>query len=393
MNGIKKALNNIVENRIGDSRSSPRSIICSIWTGLGIDEFGSVFKVPGYDKIDRVVWVAPKDRMNAYIEGRWNPSGINAELSYLRSFISSGSNDSYAEEAAQRPRATKIPYVPEPSGSSVGSGVKDKISNQRLDTPLLMELAFFRTEVFRVELAPIEGLGFDRAAPGGYVDPALTEVIVDLNQSGIPDSKNARLLMHPSVDRRLQTRVPSGAGISEKTYRSRLSRIGIKGIKGRIGESTGRFNEMYNASCLDEKYEIAKAGDVWFEGVRSSITNGIVEFWVDDIGMGPMQRVGRNSVVQASARYYRETSAGQQRYATERDNPVSPHLASTAITPVKTYITDWFGDPSIYLGVLNAVMQLSAGLDENESSYKEKYYDLGAFDFDKIYNQYEGQTI
>lgn len=390
MNGLKQALNSLVENRVGDSRSSARSATCVIWTGLGLDDSNNIYRVPGYNKLTRTVWVALKDRFNAFRDGSWNPSQLNREMAYLNNILYKDNKSAVDGELQERSNIDPVVSV-DNINDQVG---QRSIPRDKIDVPLLRELAFFRLEVQEVELAPMEGLGYDKAAPGGYVDPIFTEVIVNLNQSGNIETKNAHLSMSPRIDRSIQLRVPHGAGVAESLYRNNLFSVRVGGIRERIRRTNNSFQEMYSPTCTRSEPQIAKAGDVWFEGVRSSITNGIVEFWVDDIGMGPMQRIGRNVVIQASARYHRDTAAAEQRYATERDNPASAYLASTAITPIPTYIKDWFGDPSLYLGLMNAIIQLSAGFDSlGGNNYKEKFYDLGAFDFDKIYNKYEGQSL
>lgn len=397
---LKREFENIVENRQGDGRHAPSTVRGVIYTGLMYFDDGSVARCPGYLKDQRVVWVAIKDRWNAYKEGRWRPEAANEVARRLKKTLASSNPELLQQERDIRDPQVTVEWI-NPSEKVEGDlNVGQPIGPKKRPevTTVWTELAFYELEVMIVELAPNEGVGLDRAAPGGVINPDLCEVELSMN-GGKVESTNVRLVRPARIDPISQMRVPIGAGETVGQYRYRiLNRIGPNpgpNPGSRINVGFNQLESMYTAGCNFYEPELALDGDVWIEGVRSSLTRGIYETWTDDLRMGPMLRVSRQNVQEAASRYLRHTAAGEQRYATERDHPASAEIASTAITPIKVYIDDWFGDPTLYIGLGNFLMQLASGLDDNGDSYsyEKVYYDKGATDYGKLYNAYEGAQI
>jgi len=394
MTGIRTELDNMMSNRQGDGRSASSSVRMIIWTGLYLDSSKEIKKSKGYDKETRTVMVAPKDRFNAFIQKRWRPEAIDPVITKLkRSLNIEGGKGSEKEILERTP--SSFAGVGEPSIGPI-EAPKNSTTFEAPAIDLWMELAFFDIEVTTVELAPNEGLGLDRAAPGGIVDPRYCEIEVPLTMGGKIMTVNARLVRNGNIDPSNQLRTPRGGGEPLREYRRKRSlATTINGTNARITQNLQNFNSKYSGSCNSQQSEIQLDGDVWLEGIRTSLTRGIYEVWTDDIRMGPMLRISRQKVQEASARYTRMTAAAQVRYATQRDHPAGGDIASTAISPIKIYIDDWFGDPGLYTGLANFLMQIATSLDNNGNKvdYNKTYYDAGVTDYSKIYNKYDGVKI
>lgn len=397
---LKQEIEAIVGNRVGDSKHQPNTVRCVIWTGLMFDISGAVYNCPGYLKDERAVYVCLKDRFVALRSNRWKPSNLNQVVEQLKKKLGSSKDGIINKEISKRTSEVsgelKQAKTAIPPDQSVGKITSKDSTIDRAISNLWIDLAFFDLEVFKVDLAPNEGIGLDRAAPGGIVSNEFCEVMVTLNSSKFEVS-NARLVRSPNIDPITEVRVPTGAGENIIKYRERrrlnIPIADVAGGRVRISRGLKSFNSLYSHyGCPVSDIQISKDGDVWVEGVRSSLSRGLYEVWTDDINMGPMLRISRQKVHESAARYYRDVQAAQQRYAGERDNPLSSMMASTSITPIRVYIEDWFGDPSFYVGLANFLMALSSGL-EDKDKYKKVYYDLGTFDYGRIYNRYDGVTV
>lgn len=401
MSGLSRDLLNLVENRQGDGRAASTDMRAVIWTGLRANPDRSISKCEGYNKIDRTVYVAPKDRFNAFLAGKWRPEQVTPTINRLKETLGVNESEKVKDELELRHKTTDfiqprfigpdLPPEEEHIAKSIGWRSEPKNS-------LWIELAFFELEVFLVELAPNEGIGLDRAAPGGIVDPLYCELDIPLTTGGRAITTNARLVRRNSIDPSTEVRVPRGGGETHQKYRNKRTHATQEfqeaGLSWRIKRNVQNFQSMYVNKCAIEDPEIQLDGDVWVEGIRSSISRGLYEVWTDDLRMGPMLRISREKVQEAAARYTRMTAAGEQRYSTERDHPASADIASTAISPVKVYIEDWFGDPNFYLGLANYLMELGAGASGgNKVDYRKSYYDAGTIDYGKIYNKYEGVEV
>lgn len=171
----------------------------------------------------------------------------------------------------------------------------------------------------------------------------------------------------------------------------------IDGVKGayvaRIGRTASILSNSYGA-CEQAEPQIQRPGDVWIEGVRTSLSAGIYELWVDDILGGPMESRNRLRVNEAAARYYKDIDPTEQRYASHRVNPLASILPSNAITPVQTYVYDWFGDPNLYIGLLAVIAAILTGIeDDSINEYNKRYIDQGEFDYNQLYTKYDGVEI
>jgi hypothetical protein len=349
---------------------------------------------PGYDKSKRVVWVCLKDRYHAFINNKWNPEQMTSTIRLLAGRLFGNIHS--------KQEATNINSLDE----KMEQAIKDRKQEQKSffteeRMPFWKELAFYSIEVKKVTLAPGEGLGSNFGGASGVIDPGFYEVEVDISQDGEIRPEGVRVLRNPDIDPIYETVVPRGAGQSVQEYRNNLSLSaslypGSSAKSAQIRRHAQSNANFYNSECLTSKdSQIAWDGDAWYGGLMSSIRRGVYEFWTDDLGMGPMKAASRRQVTEAMARYQRNTASAEQRYATERDNPNANTFASTAITPVKTYIEDWFGDPGFYIGLANFLMQIASGFDDpdDKNEYNKRYFDQGVTDYSRIYNKYEGIDI
>lgn len=391
MDPIKRSIDDIVKNKTTDK--FPSLVRCEIWTGVMHDN-GSIKQCPGYIKEQRIVYVCLKDRLKAFYENKYNNSLLKS-IGYGIEHLIGANEIEFSKDNEKAIRLGESSFeLKTLQENDIAKNVKENYAPK--DT-LIKELAFFDLEVLQAELSPNEGIGLDRAAPGGIVDPKYCDVIVPCDQDGSLHLRNARLIRKIQIDPILESTVPKGGGEPLHKIVNRRDFGFTKNTldpKYRIEKARSSINSMYNLGCYIKDPDLSLDGDVWVEGIRSSISNGIYEVWVDDVGLGPMLRTSRQKVEEATARYIRKVQAGQMRYATQRDNPLAAYLPSTAITPIQTYINDWFGDPSLYAGIASFLMQLASGLeDKNNTSYKKIYYNLGTLDYGRMYDKLNGQQI
>lgn len=153
------------------------------------------------------------------------------------------------------------------------------------------------------------------------------------------------------------------------------------------------YNSFYGGNCNPQEIEVSLDGDIWFEGLRSSLSNGIYEIWIDDIGAGAMKSLNRRTVFEANARYTKDIDPTEQRFSSTRVHPGADIFASNAITPIKTYVVDFFSDPNTYVGMINVIMALTRSAGGSSVEYEEEFIDQGSLDLGALYNKFEGLEI
>jgi len=165
-----------------------------------------------------------------------------------------------------------------------------------------------------------------------------------------------------------------------------------KNIRGKIQYNYGHFEDQYNSGCQSGEDTLYEDGDVWYGGLRSSLANGIYEQWIDNIG-GPMISASRRKVQEAASRYYKDIDPTELRYRDYRVNPQSKTTTSTAITPVKHYIYDWYEDPKLYIGIVAALLSFLKGSPSSDYDYQYTFIDKGVLDYDKLFRPIQGNII
>ena len=403
MKSLRNTLLDVVDNRIGDSRSSSSTIRCIIYTGLMYDrETSAIIQCPGYLKEQAGVWVCPKTEWTQFSKGEWARDRIEDLIADVKAVVGVSDGDSVLDELRARNSPSVVHAIEDlrtsapidESDTELGvSKILKKDDQRQLLNPMWEQLAFYDERVVYVELKS----GEENRIPGKDIRPGTCEVVVRINASGRIELTGAELMLQPALSRLALNACVKGGGYDPEDQGNVLvaKRTAGTSNKVKIQRSAQALDSMYASNKPATPFDIALDGDVWHEGVRSSIGHGLFEVWVDNANMGPMLKISRQAVQQAAARYTRNVSAGEMRYATERDHPASAHLASTAVTPVRVYIDDWFGDPNFYIGAINALMTIISGFDDEGSSsnHHEKYVDLGAFDYGRIYNTHEGVSI
>jgi hypothetical protein len=242
------------------------------------------------------------------------------------------------------------------------------------------------------------------ALKDGYVNPSLHDVVaVVKDQSTLSiDTNNVDIILKNNIDRRNVDYVPKGGGRASGRYNPnnlyfKVNRNSSNNrgpfISARINSAKSMLNNIDQSdNCYIKDRDEPLEGDIWYNGVRSSISNGIYEVWVDDIGGGPMVRASRQAVYEAAARYKKNISPTSERYAGYRTSPMANKVASNAITPVKVYVENWWEDPQLYAGIIAVLFALMQTLDEKQDSFEfsKKFIDAGAFDYDKMYKPMQG---
>jgi len=382
------------------ARVSKGQIRLGIWGGLGVNKnTGDIFVCPS-DGANMKIYAAKKSALKQWRDGTYQFSyedlvvamkimGINATNS---SGSTSVNNFNFTKEAkSETPSSDRTPQIfSQTNRSTIIGGNKS----------LINEVAFFIKEVYLCGINPISRMAFR----DGIVDPRLHEVSANIvDQSNITfDTISVDIVLKRSVDPKTLNYVPKGGGRAARRFNPgdlsfRISGTGPEGPGSAISaRMTNAGNFISNSDQSDDCYikdrDEPLQGDIWYNGIRSSITNGIYQVWVDDIGGGPMVSASRQSVYEAAARYKKNISPTSERYAGYRTNPAANKLASNAITPVKIYVENWWEDPQLYAGIISVLFALMQTLDEKQDSFEfsEKFIDAGAFDYDKMYKPMEG---
>jgi hypothetical protein len=279
--------------------------------------------------------------------------------------------------------------------------VRTRASIINSNEALIKELTFFLNEVSYCSINPASKLNYR----DGIVLPNIHEIQVDvidpINRSF--DTRSVNIVLKTTANPADIYTVPKGGGISpnefdydELGFNFNINTEGIKGghnLSARISKANEFISKQNEYDhCFIRDKERPRIGDVWYNGLRSSISNGIYELWADDIGAGPMLRASRTSVQEAAARYKKDINPINQRYATTRVNPMADKFASNSITPVKMYIDNWWEDPQVYAGIIAALFALMRSTGDNRDSFEfsQDFIDAGAFDYDKMYKPLNG---
>lgn len=410
MEGIKEAIKQQFENRPYDGSHAPGVVTLRIWDGPGIDINGRVFQCRGYYKDKHIVYACLKDRYIALTKNKYHFT--QSDLSNVERLLFGQNSDSYIKEVMNRSSNSSTSTTAGLSTAlSVAGGIGTVIGtviNPEATVPayratkakLIQLIAFYLKEVVVCSVDSLHGTGIDKLSTGGTVKPDLVEIKATISGSGLIDPVGVQFTPGPAFPQLAHRTVPFGGGEPISKYRSRsiytyIDQGPLGQTQAKIRRNYNNINELYGIRCLFNEPNLAKDGDVWIEGIRSSVSNGIYETWVDDIGGGALLRASRRFVKHAASRYFWNIDPTEKRYATTRENPLSDMQHSNCITPVQTYIDDWFGDPNLYAGIINAILTLLSGFDTDDINveYKKKFIDLGVFDYDKLQRRLEGSVV
>lgn len=358
------------------SRISRPTTNLSIWGGLGINrEDGSIFtcKTSGEGN---VIYGVNKNAYKSWRDG------------------------TYTFDRADLDHTVELLGFNQPNSGSIMSK-QTKTGLVSRSQPLIRELTFFTKEAYLCNIDPSSRLAFR----DGAIVPTIHEIQVEVidNVSRILKTTSAQIVLNNTVDPEEIYTVPKGGGISSKSFdvdslnfKFEPNTAGVKGaynLKARIENAYSFMNKQENVNhCEITERDRPRVGDVWFNGLRTSIGNGIYELWADDIGAGPMLAASRNAVNEAAARYRKMINPINQRYATTRVNPMADKYPSNSITPVKMYVENWWEDSQLYAGIIAALFALmrSTGDARDSFEFSEDFIDAGAFDYDKLYKPLQG---
>lgn len=380
------------------ARVNKSQIRLEIWGGLGVDRnSGTIFTCPTSGTTNKI-YAVKKTALDQWRKGNYKSSydelvntariiGITNETAFgLRN--TSYFNESLVSTNPTSPSFRPVPpYISRPTAINANKG-------------LLNELTFFLKEVHLCTINPLTRM----ALKDGYVNPSLHDVVaVVKDQSTLSiDTNNVDIILKNNIDRRNVDYVPKGGGRASGRYNPnnlyfKVNRNSSNNrgpfISARINSAKSMLNNIDQSdNCYIKDRDEPLEGDIWYNGVRSSISNGIYEVWVDDMGGGPMVRASRQSVYEAAARYKKNISPTSERYAGYRTSPMANKVASNAITPVKVYVENWWEDPQLYAGIIAVLFALMQTLDEKQDSFEfsKKFIDAGAFDYDKMYKPMQG---
>lgn len=373
MEPIKKIVEETIKHSASTDAKTSGCVRMSIWTGPCMNKVsGTIYQSKGYYKETHTVLAVPKTKLNAFFENRFylNPDDIKQTG---RRLATGNIVNEYLNRIFKRAKEEKPVNV-----------------NKAEQTKLIRLLTFFNTEVYECSVIP----GGTNFLPDGIPDPLIHDVEANLLIDGKIDYKNVRFVHSPYVRRETINTVPIGGGIKLRETQAHSVRFNPGNNYYDQSRSAGLYTQSQYANpfCFLYDRDISRDGDLWFAGLKSSIGNGIIELWADDIGGGPMLRASRQSVYEAAARYYKDINPTNLRYNGYRVNPMAAILPSNSVTPVKTYIEDIFGDPTFYAGIFAALNQLLGTLD-TDSKNLYKYIDEGSFDYNALYNNKLGQEI
>lgn len=382
------------------ARVNKSQIRLEIWGGLGVDaNTGSIFTCPTSGTTNKI-YAVKKTALDQWRKGNYQFSydelvntskilGIT-DTTAFGAGTNSYFNDSVGTNRGDNPVGKPIPpYISRPTIIGRNKG-------------LLNELTFFLKEVHLCTINPLSRM----ALKDGYVNPSLHDVVAIVkDQTTISvDTNNVNIILKNNIDRRNIDYVPKGGGRSSGRYNPNNLYFRVNtndssnrapSISARMRDAKSLLNNIDQSdSCYIKDRDEPLEGDIWYNGIRSSISNGIYEVWVDDIGGGPMVRSSRQAVYEAAARYKKNISPTSERYAGYRTSPMANKVASNAITPVKMYVENWWEDPQLYAGIIAVLFALMQTLNEKQDSFEfsKKFIDAGAFDYDKMYRPMEGMN-
>lgn len=382
MESIKQLVDDAIKNHAGVESKTEGKVRMSIWTGPCMDKVtGKVYQSKGYYKDTHSVFAVPKYKFNAFLEDRYylRPDELRETAAKI---LVSNTITEYLN------RVFKPKSVDKPDDKEVVG--KPYITNKGQDKKLVRLLTFFNKEVFNCTVIP----GGTSFLPGGVPDPRLHDVEANVLNDGVIDYRNVSFIHSPYVKRETINVVPRGGGVKLRETQAHSLTFNPGEAQHDSSRNAGLFtqDQYANPYCFLYDKDVSIDGDLWFEGLKTSLSRGIYEVWTDDIGAGPMLRASRSSVYEAAARYYKDINPTNLRYNGYRVNPAATILSSNAVTPVKTYVEDILGDPTFYAGIFAVLNQLLAGFN-NDSDNVNKYIDLGSFDYNTLYNNKLGAQI
>jgi hypothetical protein len=383
------------------SRVIKSRITLDIWTGLGIDRnTGNIFACPTNGK-NLKIYAVKKTAMSQWREGKYQFSYESLVGAYKIMGLSGTS--SFGAKEINMFNQSSEKEGPNPSDSKAEPGTSTRANIIYANKSLIHELAFFLNEVYLCTINPVSKMGLR----DGFVNPVVHEVsatVLDQNTLSL-DTKSVDVVYKANVDMTKIEQVPKGGGRSSKRrfdprnlyFKVNKSDNKNSGptIGARINHAKTFVHQMDESDdCHIKERDEPLDGDVWYNGVRTSISNGLYEVWVDDIGGGPMYRASRQTVQEAAARYKKNISPTSERYSGYEVNKMAKHVSSNAITPVKIYVESWWEDPQLYAGIIAVLFTLMQSLDEKQDSFEfsERFIDAGAFDYDKMYRPMEGMN-
>jgi hypothetical protein len=418
MEGLRQSFKNLQDNRVGASLSRPTTIRYSIWTGPLLTNDTTIVQSQGYDKVEHTVYGCSKSAYRLFIRGKYQLDP--AILERLKDKI--GNQGQFEALIEKQQRSTQQDYTTSAGRDGLQQSNYEQIIEEiegrevvgRTDfgkhTPsmLIYQLAFAQKEVYKMGVHWSQARGHSFHATHGIVDPLLYEIELEVNSNGVPDHKSVFIVPTNVMPDVSANRVPVGGGvpisdIDKHRISSTIDRpnIGIsskdmgKNIGATIKRGSNIYNSFYNGDSLYGSPETIDDGDLWYGGIRTSMARGIYEVWVDDLGIGPIIRRSRQAVKESSARYYKDIDPTEQRFGNHRVNPLASTFASTSVTPVKTYVYDWFDDVQFYAGLVLGLFAFLRGADEDDIdyNYQEKFVDYGVFDYQKFFRPIEGTEI
>lgn len=373
---INKLIEDSYKNYNGPENRRPSKLTMTIWTGPMMDNSNNtIYQSKGYYKDSHMVLCCSKSSFKQLNNNTYNfrPEDIR-ETQALISKYTIKDFDSLKKNSS-------------PLNENEHEGISIEQSN---NSALIELLTFSLNEVYGCYLAPNALYNI----AGGVLDPALYEIEINLDSEGSISAKNAMVIHSPYIKRETIHNVPRGGGQKISEYRNNIVSYNYSNeitdkTRGAVSLTNNQFG---NPFCFAFEPDLAFDGDVWFEGLKMSITNGIYELWCDDIGGGPLLKASRKSVSQAASRYYMDINPVNLRYNGYRVNPLSTRFSSNAITPVKHYIEDIFGDPTFYAGIIQVLTNVLSGIKGKNSNFI-KNLKLNDIDYESFYKDKLGQEI
>lgn len=395
MHGIKQMIKESSVNRT----PIPGALRMRIWTGPSVDSQKRIFISKGYYKDTHTVYAVSKVKYQMLMAGNFHFEPETLE--YARSIFKQNGMNVFNEikrRAGIGATEPKRSLRDSKRNEFIGTSSKTKQAEHPEITRLIQLIAFFTHEVTlcTVDQYSINSLKEEPNA-------SMHEVLATMRSDGEIDYKNVSIVYSSTFPRALINRVPTGGGETQDQMGARNVSVFTESVTvpGRGDETVARMkraavihSSLYNKrECPLDSVNYPIDGDFWYGGIRSSISRGVYEVWADDLGGGPLVRRSRNSVYESAARYYKDINPTNQFYNGYRVNPLSTYVPSNAITPVKTYIEDWFGDPNIYAGIISALITLMSSSGDSKSVYDKRFLNAGTIDMGRIYNKYDGVEI
>jgi len=401
MHSFEEEIKNTIKNTEGVTSSFIGWKNMRIWTGpLYNYEMGKVRISKGYNQTTHTCYATDKKLYQMFVSGQWTPQPMELELARKAIFTSPE-----AREALNK-RVTDARQARVKAGEKIGQNNDE--NKVKTEEGLVNLIAYSMSHVYNisVSLEFLKGKNIDILMSGGVVDPSLFEIAVQTDPEGKINPRNAQIVPNDMLPREFLSQVPWSAGVALADTVGSEPQLGMADSSASSdpifhkSSITKRFRALRNRrtsandNCTINSGFVVKPGDAWYGGIRTTL-NGYMEVWVDDMRKGALIKDSRGSFNSSSRIHrYNIDPFSQLKYGTKQFNYLGgTQMGSNAINDAPVFIEDFFGDPGLWIGIVQALVQLMAATEDDNFDYTTDLIDLGSIDLEKFFRPLEGAEV